>query len=236
MNNTHLWQIWGYDPVQDDFRPFDSIQAWESQIDRNGAVKYLKNHLKKSLINDFEPAYNVYVRDLRGIGYFALLRIIFPVIDFLGALYQGNSRSQNAVQYMKDYMSKYNENYKNIGDIIFLIFRHGLIHTQMPKVLLFDNVNIGWVITYNDSDHLVIGKRGLKPINIMIAPHQLYLDILNSIDDYIIDLLNENKTDLLNNFKKGFIEMTIFYTKKGIMMNCNEGFSYLKKYFNDFIF
>ena len=164
-------------------------------------------------------------------GYFSLLRSLFPSITFLGTLYKGVDNSSNCVAFIKDYMGKINNQYNNIGDLIVLIFRHGLMHTQMPKVISVDGLNIGWVITYNDRDHLNVSTIGLKPINIYISPHQLYLDLLNALDFYMTDLTS--KPELLDNFKKGFLTMVLFYQEPEIEMNCKIGFEYLRSKINN---
>jgi hypothetical protein len=51
---------------------------------------------------------NAYREDLRmtkvGKGFFGSLRIIFPTITFLGALYKGKDETDNAVAFMEDYL------------------------------------------------------------------------------------------------------------------------------------
>lgn len=204
------------------------VSEWEQEITVNGVVKYLNEHLKQSIINDFETAYLVYIN--RGnVGYFGSLRILFPSITFLGALYGGYDSSSNVVLFIKNCLGKFNDVYKNIGDVLYAVYRHGLIHTNMPKVIIVNNVDVGWVITFNDNLHLNFNKIGLKEYNIWISPHQLYIDLLSAIDSYITELKDINNIHLINNFKRGFIQMTKYHREQDIQMNCRSGFDYINK-------
>jgi hypothetical protein len=220
------WQLWAYDPSWNDFRPYKTIEKWKENIDYNGAIQYLERHIKKSVQDDFEPAYNAYVNT--GTGYFSMLRMLFPFIDFLGTLYKGNRGQANAVSFIQDYLGRINEKYKQIGDLMWYVFRHGLIHTHMPKVIFVGGKNIGWVITFRNKDHLKISSEGLKPLNIYVCPHQLYIDLLESINQYIMDFkIIENKEEMLDKFKEGFIDMAKFYTTQEMNNKCNDGINYL---------
>lgn len=228
MNNTSH-SLWAYDISLNDFRRFDSEMDWEAHITKEGVVKYLTRHLKKAINDDFDPAYSAYLREKRG-GYFALLRMLFPSITFLGTLYKGSDASSSAVAFIREYLGKVNRKYEGLGDLIYLVFRHGLIHTHMPKVILVGDTEVGWVITYEDKDHLNVNKLGLKPLNIYISPHQLRIDLLKAIDYYIEDFYDIQKSDLLfQNFMNGFITMVKFYNKSEFRMNCNKGLDYIRK-------
>lgn len=126
--------IYGYDQRINDFQLFSTEQEWKNHIDVSGAISYLKNHLQKSLKDDFYPAYEAYRS--RGVGFFALPRIVFPYITFLGTLLSGKDSSENAIEYMNKYMGKANTifNNKELCDFIYRVYRHGLAHTNMPTV------------------------------------------------------------------------------------------------------
>lgn len=228
FKNQETWRLWAYDPEWNDFRAYNTVEEWTNQITSEGAIKYLVNHVRKSVIDDFEPAYKAYIES--GTGFFSMLRMLFPTIDFLGTLNKGHRGSQNAVAFIHDYLGRINERYTFIGDLVWYVFRHGLLHTQMPKVIQVGGTNIGWAITFNNNDHLNVVPQGKKPLNIYICPHQLYLDLINAIDHYIIDMSNEDKKDeLLDNFKCGFIDMSRFYTTDEMEYLCKEGLLYLNE-------
>lgn len=206
---TFLDSLWVYDQEKNDFRLFQTIQEWKDQLDVSGAVRYLREHLQRSLINDFNPAYEAY----QGEGdkeFFALPRIIFPYITFLGTLLHGKDSSDNAIKYMNEYMGKINSIYddKQLCDFIYRVYRHGLAHTNMPKVL-FDNGKVfGWRIVFDDNQHLNIDKNPRisgKSALLSISPRRLAYEVVSSIDKYIHDLQNGSAS--LNTFKEGFCSM-----------------------------
>jgi hypothetical protein len=101
----------------------------------------------------------------------------------------------------------------------------------MPKVIKVNDINVGWVITFNNYSHLNVLKSGLKPLNIYINPYQLYIDFLQAIEQYKNDLRDPSKNEeLLSNFKKGFMTMGKFYIENEIQgkQNYQTGFAYLK--------
>jgi hypothetical protein len=201
--------IYGYDQGINDFRLFSTEQEWKDQIDVSGAISYLTNHLKKSLINDFYPAYEVYQRK-GGIGFFALPRIIFPYITFLGTLLGGKDSSKNAANYMNKYMSKANQIYtdKELCDFIYRVYRHGLVHTNMPKVASENGKVFGWRIVFDDNEHLSVDKNPRisgKSALLSISPKKLADEVIYSIDEYIEDL--RTGVASFDKFKEGFISM-----------------------------
>jgi len=201
--------IYGYDQRINDFQLFSTEQEWKDQIDVSGAISYLTNDLKKSLINDFYPAYEVYQRK-GGIGFFALPRIIFPYITFLGTLLGGKDSSKNAANYMNKYMSKANQTYtdKELCDFIYWVYRHGLAHTNMPKVASENGKVFGWRIVFDDNEHLSVDKTPRisgKSALLSISPRKLADEVIYSIDGYIEDL--RTWVASFDKFKEGFISM-----------------------------
>jgi len=201
--------IYGYDQRINDFQLFSTEQEWKDNIDVSGAISYLTNHLQKSLINDFYPAYEVYQRK-GGIGFFALPRIIFPYITFLGTLLGGKDSSKNAANYMNKYMSKANQTYtdKELCDFIYWVYRHGLAHTNMPKVASENGKVFGWRIVFDDNEHLSVDKTPRisgKNALLSISPKKLADEVIYSIDGYIEDL--RTGVASFDKFKEGFISM-----------------------------
>ncbi len=200
--------IWAYDREINDFRLFSTVQEWKDHLDVPGAISYLKKHLQKSLKDDFYPAYEAYKN--RGVGFFALPRIVFPYITFLGTLLGGRDSSENAIEYMNRYMERVNSIYndKQLCDFIYRVYRHGLTHTNMPKVVSGSGGVFGWRIVFDDSQHLNVDKTPRisgKSTSLSISPNKLANEIISSIDEYIRDL--QTGVASLNNFKKGFISM-----------------------------
>ena len=211
--------LWAYDQEIDDFRIFQTAQGWKDHLKISGAVSYLKEHLQRSLINDFYPAYEAYKRE-GDKGFFALPRIIFPYITFLGALLYGQECSDNAIGYMNKYMGKVNPIYDDMQlcDFIYRVYRHGLAHTNMPKVVSENDMVFGWRIVFDDKQHLYINKepgiRGKRAL-LTISPRKLACEVISSIDEYSRDL--RNGTASLDAFKEGFCLMatTTHYKDRG---------------------
>jgi hypothetical protein len=229
MTNTNRELIYAYDDKTRDFRIFEQ-EEWKKQLTSRWAKNYLLYHLKQAVINDFSTAMNAYLKDLQmtkvGKGFFGSLRIIFPTITFLGALYKGKDESDNAVAFMEDYLGAINPLYEELSDLIYKIYRHGLMHTQMPKVITINNWIVGWKIIYDDSKQLQIECVG-QSVLIPISPNSLFHDLINAIDSYINDFDSKEGNELLESFKKGFIEMAKVFPEKKLEM-CPKGVGYIK--------
>ena len=212
-------QIWAYDQTRNVFQLFATAQEWKDQIDVSGAISYLKEHLQRSLINDFYPAYEAYQHQ-GDAGFFALPRIVFPYITFLGTLLGGGESSKNAIEYMNKYLSKVNSTFgdKRLCDFIYRVYRHGLAHTNMPKVASENGKVFGWRIVFDDSQHLNVDKTpGIsgKSALLSISPKKLADEVISSIDEYIEDLQNGSAS--FDKFKEGFLFMatTSHYIDRG---------------------
>jgi hypothetical protein len=209
--------VWAYDQGINDFRLFQTTQEWKDHITMSGAISYLKKHLQKSLKDDFYPAYEAYKS--RGIGFFALPRIVFPYITFLGTLLGGRESSKDAIDYMNKYLSKVNPTFgdRELCDFIYRVYRHGLAHTNMPKVASENGKIFGWQISLDDTKHLrVYEGSGLgKAAILSISPKKLADEVVSSIDEYIKDL--QVKPELFDRFKEGFVSMatTSHYVDRG---------------------
>lgn len=179
------------------------------EYSKEGIVKYL-NEVKISLQNDVAPAIDLYMKHFfktnEGVGFFAIPRMIFPEIDNLGSYYCGeiNNTAQNAIKFIKDYFVTANSEYKNKGALVYLIYRHGLMHQHTPKYISYKGKNIGWAI-HLSSNGVVTGSTHLKLLGktLMIDGRQLYLDLLTALDSYINDI-NSDKPNLIQNFTKSF--------------------------------
>jgi len=197
--------IYGYFEDDDDFRP-TTKKRWGNQFKISGAKKYLENHLLKSLENDFKVAHRSFKR--KNAGFFALPRIIFPYITFLGALYGGEDKSSNAMEFMVEYLGRVDKVYKSLAGLIYIGYRHGLMHTNMPKLFVSNRRWYGWHITHapatvrNRDDFLT------RSGSLIMYPHLFYKDLCKAIKFYISDFDDTNRQALLfENFKKSFIEM-----------------------------
>jgi hypothetical protein len=75
-----------------------------------------------------------------------------------------------------------------------------------------------WKIIYDNSKHLQI--ECVNPsVLIPISPNSLFQDLINAIDSYIKDLDSKEGNELLEPFKKGFIEMATVFPEKELGMS-----------------
>lgn len=179
----------------------------------SGAKKYLKNHLLKSLKDDFIPAFKVYKK--RNTGYFSLMRIIFPYITFLGSLYKGVDETKSALEFMVDYMGQIDNEYKDKSGIYYIAYRHGLLHTNMIKVFTYGKKKLGWYVSFANVGQ---GNRGdYIGTNLAMYPKLFFDDLCKAIELYIADFdFKTKQVKLMDNFKRGFIKMGTFYSIKDI--------------------
>jgi hypothetical protein len=200
----------------------------KNSITKDHIGKYLEE-IEASLKNDIGlilPTYQQHFLQTNiGAGYFAIPRLIFPEIDNLGALYQGNIRETQraAINFMKDYFGLVNTEYKTKSAFIYLIYRHGLMHQHVPKNMSYKKQSVGWIISMNSTaGHLsTYGK------TIQLDATQLYLDLLTALNFYKNDILSD-KENLIERFisahskmiepisktnliaKKGYVDQTDF--------------------------
>ena len=121
---------------------------------------------------------------------------------------------------MNKYLSEVNRIYvdKELCDFIYRVYRHGLAHTNMPKVVAENGKIFGWRIVFDDSQHLDIdrtpGSSG-KSALLSISPKKLADEVVSSVDEYIKDL--QKGSALFDTFKEGFLSMaaTSHYVDRG---------------------
>jgi len=226
-------KVYAYDVSSNNFRVFQSPDEWKQQMTCEGARNYLVYHLLESLENEFFPAIEAFHEDSYrtgvGKGFFSLLRMIFPAITFLGTLYKRTDTSTNAISFMRDYMGQVNKKYKHISDLIYNVYRHGLMHSYMPKVLEIDKKFVGWEITYNDDNHLRISK-SKNDVKISLSPNRFFQDLLKALVRYISDFDDPKKKEqLLKNFTEGFMIMSEVLNESDLLKRrCRTGLQYLK--------
>jgi hypothetical protein len=70
---------------------FASEADWDKQMTAEGAKRYLKDHLLTQLTRDVPPAIDAFIEVYKktgvGIGFWAVGRMVFPTLSFLGCLY-----------------------------------------------------------------------------------------------------------------------------------------------------
>lgn len=171
--------------------------------------KYLREDIKKSIQNDVFPLVASSSVPPQG-GLFAAPRLIFAYIDYLGYLYKGQSSSENAVAFVRDYLGKVDKRYSEVGGLLYHIYRHGTIHEYEPKQirLKFLRTRVLWFVYKNKAKELHLSgflaedkfDRSKETLHLRVHLNSLYDDLLSAIDFYIDDL-KQNDT-LRYNFDK----------------------------------
>lgn len=187
---------------------------------------FLNEELKEQILLEISPI--IYIGQNPG-GYFGVSRQILCLIDFLGALYVGYdekkdkkyqnskgkirdiSRSDQAIKFIQEVMGeKIDPYYKTNGEIIYKMYRHGLIHLYQPKSFLQKNGRkLSWVAYKGPRENtsLVIGEKKFVSVRhagritdlddnceyLAISINCLYYDLIQSIDIYI-NLLEQDKS------------------------------------------
>src|SRR5260370_28826239 len=95
--------------------------------------KFLYEDIKSSINGDIKTLLKDKCGDEDVGGYFAVLMLVFTLIEYLGRLRYNNAKmkngSQHAIWWIRKYMGKCNKRYTKIGGILFDMYRHGTVHT-----------------------------------------------------------------------------------------------------------
>jgi hypothetical protein len=206
MTRVYGYNVTGGSPL------FATEADWEAQMTVDGAKRYLKDDLREQLTREIPPAVNAYLEEYRntnvGVGFYAVARMIFPEITFLGCLYKGSDEAINAVGFLEKYAGSFDRRYQSLAAPVYVMYRHGLTHTAMPKIIERDDGQcIGWRLTLNESaSHLSIEKEGAI-WRIVVSLEQLFADTIKALDNYAADFDGENQAALLATFKPGYLTM-----------------------------
>jgi hypothetical protein len=202
-------RVYGFNVSKPSEPLFTSQAAWKAQMTGDGAKKYLTDHLRAQLTREVPLVIEGFMQANQSTpyqaGFYAVARLIFPAISFMGCLYKGSDTTRHSIQFLEKFADP---KYRKLAPVIFVMYRHGLIHTAMPKIIERDDKRaIGWHLTLdNPVGHLTIEKHP-KVWNIVISLKDLYEDILKSLDTYILEFDGLKKNATLNRFKCGYLKM-----------------------------
>jgi len=193
------------------------------------------DEIKASLEKDVNFAirkYMDYYDDTKhGVGLRSIPRLIFPEIDNLGSYLAGTTRqsSKNAIQFMKKYFSIANPEYDSKSTFIYIIYRHGLMHQHIPKLLSYKGKVVGWRIDLTEPGQLSshLQRDG---DSIIIDGQQLLEDMFKAIEKYKDDI-EKNEPNLLQNFKNAHKEMMSAMNETDFFNRCK----YVEKTALDFL-
>ena len=173
-------------------------------------AEYLESHIKTPLKDKFTLLCDKYGLQEECIDITLLL--IFIHIDLLGYLYKGKSVQANAVNFMRDYLGRVDNRYKEVSGLLYYALRHGYIHLFTPKRLQLRNgmiLDFSFVSFSTSQEHLSLTKREeiesegrVEICRLLVNVTQLYEDLLVAIDKYAEDI--KKIQDLSDTFWEAF--------------------------------
>lgn len=191
---------------------------------------FLEEEVKEQVFLEIAPL--LYIGQEVG-GYFGVTRQILCLVDFLGALYCGYDGKTNkktgrmiisepwkAVKFIEEILGDVDQKYRENGEILFNMYRHGLVHLYQPRTVRQQNGReLKWAIykgareranvnfktderefTIPDARHLGISTNpsDKKSDLLTISITCLYKDLLSAIDKYYFELLEKDEKWLKN--------------------------------------
>jgi hypothetical protein len=115
-------------------------------------IDYLEHNLSRVIRNDLVAVLQFHEKQEIS-GFHSVAREVFCYIDYLGSIFRGPpAESEKAISFIETYMTKADRRYKQIGRLIYEMWRHGTVHEFDPKILKHSRrkYSIGW-LTNNSS-------------------------------------------------------------------------------------
>lgn len=130
------------------------------------------------------------------VPHWCLLRMSIPIAESIGALlYDNESTVQNLTDIFENDLSVYNQNYRNLVNILIMLYRHPLIHSDELRAINTLGYHIGWSLDItNPMKHLkVIKFKDQKGrFNIHFDTDE-FINDLNSLLDSLIVRAEKNE-------------------------------------------
>lgn len=172
-------------------------------------MKDIKDELElvKFFINvDFKIAIDAFHKlatdDNNKAGCYSLLRIIFPLIDYMAQLVSGKvgNTSTALKKYIHDDMGKLNFRYQQCAGLLVYMYRHGLMHQLHPNRIKYKGAIVEWNLYYREAykKHLVCEKEGQQKKRLYFDIEQFAKDFLGSVENY------ENALKVDDRLRKNF--------------------------------
>lgn len=199
--------------------------ALQKDMELEQIKAFLEGEVKEQIALEISPL--LYNDQATG-GYFGVTRQILCMVDFLGALFCGYtgkkkfgrmeiSESWKATQFITTVFGEFDDIYRQNGEVLYYMYRHGLVHLYQPKVIRQQSGRVlKWAIykgqrethseefdtqegtfTIPNARHLsiVVDPRDTNSDLLTISINCLHQDLLTSIDNFLGKLqANENNT------------------------------------------
>lgn len=118
------------------------------------------------------------------VPHWGLVRMAMPIAESLGALlYENNSTVQNLLDLFENELSVLDERYGEFKNIIVMLYRHPLVHTDEMRSINVNGYHIGWSFDITSSmKHLkVIKVAGKDSVYLVHFNHRQFTDHLMSL-------------------------------------------------------
>jgi len=163
-------------------------------------VQALKN-IKNRLNNDVLPIIELITSEFMSgkqdnkfakgyVPYWGLLRMSLPIAESIGALlYDNDSTVQNLRAIFQNDLSSYNLNYRNLANILIMLYRHPLIHSDEIRAINTSGYHVGWSLGItNPMKHLKVIKFKEQEgrFNIHFDPEEFINDLDSLLDSLIV--------------------------------------------------
>ena len=169
-------------------------------------IEYVKEPLQEIIHYEGERNFLVASNDL-------LMLLIFTNIDLLGYFYRGCSKAHCAVEFIREYLGRVDSRYKEVGGLLYLCLRHGMVHLVTPKRIELEDgkiLDFSFRRSGEREKHLKIVKypdlkaAGTAPdiYRLELDIPLLYRDLISAIDEYEKDI--RNIQELSDVFRKAF--------------------------------
>lgn len=164
---------------------------------RDVQARQVEDYIKKPLEEIIAPLQRGEIIDPL-LSMDVIMVLIFIHIDLMGYLYTGDpsiyNQSRNAVKFIREYLGKIDDRYKEVGGLLYNMLRHGWIHRYTPKTLrLRDGTILGFQFSSDTDRQRHLGQivdstivKGAKHLNVSIS--LLYNDLLSALDLFAKDI------------------------------------------------
>lgn len=154
--------------------------------------RYLEDLIQKPLQETFKRLCGKY--GLLDEFMYIVLLLVFVHIDLLGRLHAGESYNKrektgkNAVLFMRKYLGRVDERYKEVSGLLYHALRHGYVHVFSPKRIQLKN---GEMLDFSfvsggKAQHLELKTMEETEMHGKIKIHRWLVNVTKLFEDFII--------------------------------------------------
>lgn len=164
--------------------------------------------------------------------FWAFTRMLFPIAESIGDLIYHNlhengtpNTSQNLIDVLKNEFEDARNGYKKSANIIALLFRHSLVHTDEMRKLVYEKkqISVGWTIGFGVllNHHLEIRKND-GGLNLRFDLMAFYEDIVKVCKKAQVKAIAGTWNGVITTRYKSWLELKLDDTKLSHQKAINE--------------